>query len=350
MRMDYEGNGKAGHSIAYDRRRARRCAASATASPMSCEVDDIPFAAMTPVIVTHRFFGRSIADLVMDIQRIKTALLRALLDNAYLANNPAHRGAGEPRHRDHARRSAGVAAGRDRAHEAAGGLSVIAASGRRRPRLPAAAIPGRHARVAHRRVAAGPGRRSQRAAEPGRDHRQPDVQRGAGQDEDDRAHLRRDRHPRSVHAAARHHPQARLAAADSAAAQPVGDGRSARLEGAQRHDHQCRAGHRQQDRATRALQHDHRRAGEGHRGRAGEPEEPLQFGQGAHQARGPQERRHVLHRAGRAAPIRRTRRRRRSRRRPIRRRRRRSGASSSRKPRPASMPSSARRRIGPTSR
>jgi hypothetical protein len=48
----------------------------------------IPFAAMTPVIVTHRFFGRSIADLVMDIQRIKTALLRALLDNAYLANNP----------------------------------------------------------------------------------------------------------------------------------------------------------------------------------------------------------------------------------------------------------------------
>ena len=56
--------------------------------PDVIEVDAIPFAAMTPVIVTHRFFGRSIADLVMDIQRIKTALLRALLDNAYLANNP----------------------------------------------------------------------------------------------------------------------------------------------------------------------------------------------------------------------------------------------------------------------
>lgn len=52
------------------------------------EAEVIPFASMTPVIVTHRFFGRSIADLVMDIQRIKTALLRALLDNAYLANNP----------------------------------------------------------------------------------------------------------------------------------------------------------------------------------------------------------------------------------------------------------------------
>lgn len=47
-----------------------------------------PFAAMTPVIITHRFFGRSIADLVMEIQRIKTAILRGTLDNVYLANNP----------------------------------------------------------------------------------------------------------------------------------------------------------------------------------------------------------------------------------------------------------------------
>lgn len=52
------------------------------------EVDEIPFAAMTPVIITHRFFGRSIADLVMDIQRIKTALLRGMLDNLYAHNMP----------------------------------------------------------------------------------------------------------------------------------------------------------------------------------------------------------------------------------------------------------------------
>jgi hypothetical protein len=51
-------------------------------------VTRVPFAAMTPIIVTHRFFGKSIADLVMDIQRIKTALLRGLLDNTYLAVNP----------------------------------------------------------------------------------------------------------------------------------------------------------------------------------------------------------------------------------------------------------------------
>jgi hypothetical protein len=52
------------------------------------QIDMIPFASMTPVIVTHRFFGKSIADLVMDIQRIKTALVRGLLDNTYLAVNP----------------------------------------------------------------------------------------------------------------------------------------------------------------------------------------------------------------------------------------------------------------------
>jgi hypothetical protein len=56
--------------------------------PVAVPVDVIPFAAMTPVIVTHRFWGRSIADLVMDIQRIKTALIRAMHDAQYLANNP----------------------------------------------------------------------------------------------------------------------------------------------------------------------------------------------------------------------------------------------------------------------
>lgn len=49
--------------------------------------DAPPFAAMTPIIVTHRFTGKSIADLVMDIMRIKTALLRGMLDNLYLHNN-----------------------------------------------------------------------------------------------------------------------------------------------------------------------------------------------------------------------------------------------------------------------
>lgn len=51
-------------------------------------VDEYPFAATTPVPITHRFFGRSIADLVMQTQREKTALKRGALDNMYLHNNP----------------------------------------------------------------------------------------------------------------------------------------------------------------------------------------------------------------------------------------------------------------------
>lgn len=50
--------------------------------------DDIPFATTTPIPQTHRFFGRSLADVVMPIQREKTALKRGALDNLYLRVNP----------------------------------------------------------------------------------------------------------------------------------------------------------------------------------------------------------------------------------------------------------------------
>jgi hypothetical protein len=56
--------------------------------PSITPCDAIPFAAITPVPQTHRFFGRSIADLVMPVQREKTALKRGALDNLYLHNNP----------------------------------------------------------------------------------------------------------------------------------------------------------------------------------------------------------------------------------------------------------------------
>ena len=87
VRMDYEGDGKGGlYRVTTGSEQGDILLRDG--EPDIVREDAIPFAAMTPVIVTHRFFGRSIADLVMDIQRIKTALLRALLDNAYLANNP----------------------------------------------------------------------------------------------------------------------------------------------------------------------------------------------------------------------------------------------------------------------
>ncbi len=56
--------------------------------PDIIEYDAIPFAVITPIIQPHRLVGRSIADLLMDIQRIKTALLRGVLDNMYMVNTP----------------------------------------------------------------------------------------------------------------------------------------------------------------------------------------------------------------------------------------------------------------------
>ena len=50
------------------------------------EVDTVPFISITPVKIPHKFFGMSIADLVMDLQRIKSTLMRNLLDNAYNQN------------------------------------------------------------------------------------------------------------------------------------------------------------------------------------------------------------------------------------------------------------------------
>jgi len=87
IRMDYEGDGRA---RLYKVRTGGQQGdiLRKDGKPDIVAFDDIPFAAMTPVIQTHRFFGRSLADLVMDIQRIKTAVLRGVLDNVYLANNP----------------------------------------------------------------------------------------------------------------------------------------------------------------------------------------------------------------------------------------------------------------------
>ena len=87
VRMDYEGEGRpclyqiitGGDQSEILRKDGQDCI-----TPF----DAVPFAATTPVPMTHRFFGRSIADLVMPLQREKTALKRGALDNLYLHNNP----------------------------------------------------------------------------------------------------------------------------------------------------------------------------------------------------------------------------------------------------------------------
>ena len=47
-----------------------------------------PYASGSPILVTHRVIGQSIADQVMDLQLIDSTVLRQMLDNLYRTNNP----------------------------------------------------------------------------------------------------------------------------------------------------------------------------------------------------------------------------------------------------------------------
>ena len=52
------------------------------------EVDRIPFYEVCPIPIPHRFFGLGLADVTVDLQRLKTTLWRQVLDNLYFTNTP----------------------------------------------------------------------------------------------------------------------------------------------------------------------------------------------------------------------------------------------------------------------
>ena len=52
---------------------------------MPCDFN--PFCSLTPIPMPHRFFGRSVSELVEDVQLVKSTVMRQLLDNMYLTNN-----------------------------------------------------------------------------------------------------------------------------------------------------------------------------------------------------------------------------------------------------------------------
>ena len=80
VRMDLNDDGKA--------ELVKICVAGDSKKLLSIEeMDTMPFISMTPVIMPHRFHGRSIAELVEDIQLIKSTVMRQMLDNMYLTNN-----------------------------------------------------------------------------------------------------------------------------------------------------------------------------------------------------------------------------------------------------------------------
>jgi hypothetical protein len=52
------------------------------------ECPQVPVATGSPILVQHRWDGMSVAEIVADIQRLRTDLMRGVVNNAALANNP----------------------------------------------------------------------------------------------------------------------------------------------------------------------------------------------------------------------------------------------------------------------
>lgn len=81
VRLDFDGDGLA------ELRKITVVGDSANDILENVEVDSVPFCSLTPIPMPHRFYGRSVSELVQDIQLIKSTVLRQLLDNMYLTNN-----------------------------------------------------------------------------------------------------------------------------------------------------------------------------------------------------------------------------------------------------------------------
>lgn len=79
VKVDYNGDGVA---------ELRKVTRVGTTILENIEVDFHPFVDFTPIKLSHTVIGKSSADDTMDIQLIKSTLLRQGLDNLYISNNP----------------------------------------------------------------------------------------------------------------------------------------------------------------------------------------------------------------------------------------------------------------------
>lgn len=81
VRYDYDGDG------INELRKVLSVGESSEFVLENMPCDNIPFVSITPIPMPHRFYGRSVAELVEDIQLMKSTVMRQLLDNMYLTNN-----------------------------------------------------------------------------------------------------------------------------------------------------------------------------------------------------------------------------------------------------------------------
>jgi len=91
MRCDYDGDGVS------ELRRITVLGGETNTVILENEVcEELPFAELTAIRRPHRLFGYSLAELTKDLQRLKTAIWRAMLDGLYLSLYP-HRAIDESR-------------------------------------------------------------------------------------------------------------------------------------------------------------------------------------------------------------------------------------------------------------
>jgi len=78
LRADFDGDGIA---------ELRQVFYAGSEILSNVETDYVPFHSLCPIPIPHKFFGESLADRTMDLQLIKSSVVRQMLDNLYLSNN-----------------------------------------------------------------------------------------------------------------------------------------------------------------------------------------------------------------------------------------------------------------------
>ncbi len=82
LRIDRDGTGRS------ELRRIRVAGADAQVLLDDEPAPDVPFHGFTPILLPHRMIGLSFADLLQDIQLVKSTLWRQMLDGLYLSTTP----------------------------------------------------------------------------------------------------------------------------------------------------------------------------------------------------------------------------------------------------------------------